>query len=102
MLIHYACCTSVRVSSCGVCSDAGMQAEAAFVLHAICDLKQRSPQTPPTPLLYHTLALLHLVTGDNEPAVMYVQRALDLCPHGNDLHCTLQSLHDRLTGALLS
>lgn len=79
-----------------------MQAEASYVLQSISDLRERSPQTPPTPVLLHTLALLYHVTSDNRTAVMYVQRAIDLCPHGNTLYPVLQSFLNKLSEAVLS
>jgi tetratricopeptide (TPR) repeat protein len=77
--------------------DAGMQAEAMFILQSIYDLRQRSTQAPPTPLLLHTLALLYHVAGDNRLAVDAQQKAIDLCNHDNDLYPSFQTFMDTLT-----
>lgn len=78
-----------------------MQAEALYVLQSICDLRQRSSQTPPTSLLYHTLALIYHITKDHILAIESQQRALDLCSHGDDLYPTLQTFMERLKETVL-
>ena len=78
-------------------TDAGMQAEAMFILQSIYDIRQRSTQAPPTPLLLHTLALLYHVAGDNRLAVDAQQKAIDLCKHDNDLYPSFQTFMDTLT-----
>lgn len=77
-----------------------MHAEATYVLQSISDLRGRSPQTPPTPVLFHTLALLQYVTGDNRTALMYIQQAVDLCPHGDTLSHALKSFLNKLSEAV--
>lgn len=42
------------------------------------------------------------MTENNGLAIIFVQRAIDICPHGNDLYPTLQSFLDRLKGDMLS
>ena len=84
------CCLSLP-------SDVATQAQAMYILRSICDLREKSPQAPPTPLLFHTLALLHHITGDNRQAVACLQRAIDLCPQeDSNLHSRLQSFLDSL------
>jgi tetratricopeptide (TPR) repeat protein len=82
--------------------EVGTQAQAMYILQSICDLQERSPQAPPTPLLFHTLALLHHIIGNSRQAVLCQQRAVDLCPQEDTLHSTLQSFLGRLTAAALS
>lgn len=79
-----------------------MQAEAMYILQSVCDLQQRSSQTPPTPLLFHTLALLYHVAGDNQLAVDAEQKAIDLCNHDDDLFPSLKTFMDRITELIKS
>lgn len=92
------------LSRCVYCAplDTAIQAEATYVLQSISDLRGRSPQTPPTPILFHTLALLQHVTGDNRTALTYTQQAVDLCPQGDPLYPVLKSFLHQLSEAVSS
>lgn len=77
-------------------TDKGIQAEAIYILQSICDLRERSPQTPPTPLLYHTLAMLYHIAEDNLLALETEQRATEICCPDDELHPKLQTFIKKL------
>ena len=73
-----------------------------YILQSIFDLRQRSPQTPPTPLLLHTLGLLYHVAGDNTLALDATRRAIDLGNHDDNLLSTLKTFAESLTKLIVS